>query len=138
MNIPLPKGVKITDTQRKYSLKDGYAPVDRAMGDCGSVTMHYTERFGWCIATLPISKSQKFADRTYGICVNDKGIVRVGKGPHVLSTITLYFKQKRAEMLAHYAELYKVGLVRAHEIRDGISTRRAQTSDRYSFLNNSI
>lgn len=125
MNIALPKGVKQTDTERKYSPKTGYAPIDTKLGNYGSVTMHYTERFGWCIATLPISKSQKFQDRTYGICVDGGDIVRVGKGPHILSTITVYFKTNRVNELMTYAELYKTGLTKAHQIRDGISTRRA-------------
>lgn len=89
----------------------------------------YTERFGWCIPTLFISKARRGSgvnDRSYGISL-DGTVVTIGKGPHVLKTVTVYVRQRRVDKLQKFLDLKKNGEAKAGDIRDRISTRRANT-----------
>lgn len=91
--------------------------------------MWFTERFGWCIPTLFISKARRGSgmnDRSYGIAL-DGTVVTIGKGPHVLKTVTVYVRQRRLEKLQKFLDLKKTGEGKAGDIRDRISTRRANT-----------
>lgn len=91
--------------------------------------MWFTERFGWCIPTLFISKARRgtgMNDRSYGISLNGT-VVTIGKGPHVLKTVTVYVRQRRLEKLQKFLDLKKTGEGKAGDIRDRISTRRANT-----------
>jgi hypothetical protein len=109
-----------------------YAPASRMTEYTDVVfpiTLHYTERFGWVMAVLLISRAGRQSrsdavDRTYAIGVRDGSMCRVGLGPHVLATLTLYAHAIRAERLAGLLALHKEGEVKAHEKRDTISTRR--------------
>lgn len=91
--------------------------------------MWFTERFGWCIPTLFISKARRGSgmnDRSYGVAL-DGTVVTIGKGPHVLKTVTVYVRQRRLEKLQKFLDLKKTGEGKAGDIRDRISTRRANT-----------
>lgn len=80
----------------------------------------------WSVATLPISKSRNgYADRTYAIRVDTGEVCRIGKGPHVVATLTLYIRPENFDRLKKYVELYAKGLESAGLIRDRISSRRA-------------
>lgn len=92
----------------------------------------YTERFGWCIPTLFISRARRgsnMQDRTYGISLKGE-TVTMGKGPHVLRTVTVYVKNGRLEKLKKFLDLKAQGEGKAGDIRDTISTRRMNTMAR--------
>lgn len=82
----------------------------------------------WFIANLLIGKSNRgYAARTYATRVSDgKAGFRVGKGPHVTQTVTVYVTTANATRLAPLLAMAEAGEVTAHQIRDRISTRRAQ------------
>lgn len=91
--------------------------------------MWYTERFGWCIPTLFISKARRGSgmnDRTYGTTLDGQAVT-MGKGPHVLRTVTVYVRNSRKSALQTFLDLKLNGQAKAGEIRDNISTRRART-----------
>lgn len=92
--------------------------------------MYHTERFGWVIPTLHIrNASRRSANpnpaRTYAIAIRDRAICRVGLGPHVTHVVTVYVRKEREEVLKGFLDIMHEGEVRANEIRDQISTRRA-------------
>ena len=103
--------------------------------------MWYTNVMGWCIPTLLIrnasarqrmnaySKGMASSDRTYAISLDGKPC-RIGMGPHVLRQIHVYVTQAREAALRPYLELLGKGEITSNEIRDRISTRRAQGSER--------
>jgi hypothetical protein len=64
-------------------------------------------------------------DRFYATALNGK-IYRVGRGPHVLSTTTVYVKKSRENALQKFLDLMDKGNADANMIRDRISSRRAQ------------
>lgn len=120
-NITLPTNVKSTDcTYPKWS------KTNRVVD---SFELWYTERFGWVIPTLTISKA-KFgtARRTYAIAIKDGQICTVGNGPHVLAQTTVYVTPKRQKALQSFLDIRTKGQGNAGMIRDRISTRRANTS----------
>ncbi|WP_166297120.1 hypothetical protein [Bradyrhizobium sp. 2S1] len=93
-------------------------------------TLYETERLGWIITTLhirnPGSRHRSDAQaRTYGVTAEGQ-VVRVGLGPHVKRTLTVYVTRARAEALQKLVDLHERGLADAGSIRDRISTRRAQ------------
>ncbi len=124
---PIP-GVKPADLE--YSFKNGCAKLP---GGQYQVEAHFTERFGWCLATLLISKSRRdFADRTYAVTLDGQQ-VRVGRGPHVKQTIIICVNAKNVERLAkHLSPILDKGIEQSHEIRDAISTKRARSVARRS------
>ena len=95
------------------------------------LTFYETKGFGWVLCTLHISNASRrqaagTTDRTYAITVADGKVCRVGRGPHVLSTVTVYLSADNLERLMPYVELYLKGSGDAGNIRDRISSRRAQ------------
>ncbi len=98
-----------------------------ALGDTPeTLTLYRTEAFGWCVMTLGISRGKAGrADRSYGVTLDGK-VVRLGNGPHVKATATLYLTPDNLERLQRYVNLYGQGLAAAGTIRDRISTRRAR------------
>lgn len=107
--------------------KDG---IDWLAGNNGRLTFYQVEgRRGlyWCIATLPIgsSRNRKYAPRTYAIGLNG-AICTVGGGPHVKQVVSIYLAKARVSKLRKYIELYETGMGNAGQIRDRISSRRAQ------------
>jgi len=128
----LPPGITLEDTQYPdYKLDDHAYDA----GDHGQLTFYNTVGFGWCIATLLINKAPRRAragatDRTYAVRISDGAGVRIGIGPHVTSTVTVYMRKSRLAALAKYIDLYKQGSIKANTTRDRISSRRAEGVER--------
>ncbi len=134
-SVELPANVLATDlTYPKVKATRTEADYERARV-LHILTLHYTARFGWCVATLhirnPGRRSTQTTARTYGVTL-DGQVVTIGMGPHVLRTIELYVTAARVAALQRYLDLKEKGLADAGEIRDRISTRRAQTVQRRS------
>jgi len=120
----LPPNVLAVDLSYPDFQKD---PMVHDVGQHGMLTFYKTDSIGWCVMTLDISRGRgNNADRKYGIRVAGGGVVRVGNGPHVKEQVTIYVRKSRAAALKKYTDLYTEGLTRAGEIRDRISSRRAQ------------
>jgi hypothetical protein len=124
--IELPEGVEVKDTiYPKWNSKDR---IVQEAGDSGRLSFYLTTGFGWCVATLLISNTRKpngFA-RTYAVRCSDGAQVRIGKGPHVTKEITVYIRKSRVKALQKYIDMFSKGQVEANEVRDRISSRRAQ------------
>lgn len=102
--------------------------------------MWYTERFGWCIPTLLISKARRGAnvqDRTYGVTLTGE-VVTIGKGPHVERTINVYVTDTNLKRLQPLIDLKAQGQGKAGDIRDRISTRRMNTMSRRASVQNTL
>ena len=119
----LPEGVTLSDLK----------PPKWDSGDreVTTLTLDHADSFGWCIRTLHIRRPGRRArvgatDRTYAIRVSDGAPVRIGIGPHVKRTITIYVRASRLSALQHLVDLRDKGALDANTIRDRISTRRAQ------------
>lgn len=87
----------------------------------------YTTSLGWVIPTLLIRHSRRAerADRTYATTLDGKAC-RVGLGPHVLRRVTVYVRESRRAALQKFLDLRRSGQVTSNQIRDRISSRRAQ------------
>ena len=135
--MELPPGIIVDDT--KYPEHPDKALHDA--GDYGSLTFYKTTAFGWCLATLKIAsasrRNRNQTDRTYAVRVEDGQPVRVGAGPHVTQTITIYLRESRKEELKRYIEMFTSGMDRANTIRDRISSRRAQGAEERALGNHS-
>jgi hypothetical protein len=141
VTIALPPGITAADLKHEGPKGHGDAAWKRyqewmkgdgaLVDDPRELELYYTERFGWCITTLFISRGRDYADRSYGITLKGE-MVRVGKGPHVKRTVRVYLRRSRLADLQQYLDLYLKGLEAAHNTRDSISTRRAQTANRRS------
>lgn len=94
-----------------------------------SLRLYYAKGFGWAICTLLIGSSRSQPDRYYAITLEGK-TCRLGKGPHVTQEVTVYVKKSNVERLKKYIDLYNDGLSRAGQIRDRISSRRAEGQER--------
>jgi len=126
--IELPPGVLVSDT--KYP---DWKERATDHGDNGCLTFYNTHGFGWCIATLAIggrTRRGRENSRTYAVRVSDGAGVRIGNGPHVKSTVTIYLRKARMSALKKYADLYVTGAVKANTTRDRISSRRAEGVER--------
>ena len=126
--IALPKEIKVKDLKYpswKSKVKHLYE---------SDFEMWYTERFGWCIPTLFISRARRgsnMQDRTYGVPINDpSSTITMGKGPHVLRTIQVYVTSANLSRLQKFVDIKVKGQGNAGQIRDNISTRRANTMAR--------
>ena len=120
----LPMGILKSDTVRpKWDDED---QTDCTQGAYGEITMYKTARFGWCISTLLISRGKNGQpDRSYGINMQEQG-VRIGNGPHVTETMTVYLRRSRVPALKPLIDLYVKGLVQANSSRDRRSSRIMQ------------
>ena len=119
--VDLPQMVQITDTT--YPKYVG----EKTLRVVKTLLFYKTEKFGWVLTTLPISKGKNgYGDRYYGIRLDGDSVVRVGKGPHVTQEVTIYVTDKSATRLQRYVGLHEAGLGKAGSIRDRISSRRAQ------------
>ena len=124
--LELPPGITLEDTQYP-----SHEDREYEAGDHGQLTFYNTTGFGWCIATLLISRSNRgSSDRTYAIRTYDGVSVRIGVGPHVKGTVTVYIRKSRREALNNYINLYTQGAIRANTTRDRISSRRAEGVER--------
>ncbi len=90
--------------------------------------------FGWVVPTLAISTSRRggFPPRTYAVKVSDGGVCRVGAGPHVKKIVTVYVRKSRRKVLQRFLDLREKGKAEAGEVRDRISSRRAEGALRRS------
>lgn len=104
--------------------------LDYTAGESGRFEMWYTEAFGWCIPTLVIKNAGR-ADtrRTYAVTLAGNGC-RIGHGPHVKKTVTVYVRKNRVAALQKFLDLLEQGKEMAGETRDRISSRRMNTSMR--------
>ena len=126
----LPTGITAKDlTYPKWKLND---TANRVVDQ---FELWYTERFGWCIPTLLIRRAGRFSsqssDRTYATTM-DGDPIRMGLGPHVKAQVTVYVRESRKADLQRFLDLKTNGEATAGDIRDRISTRRAQTEMRRS------
>ena len=127
LKAPLPLGLLATDLVRPYygsetkDWREGLSIVKR-------IPLYFVPSFGWVVATLDISRASRgqSTDRTYGIRVDTRETVRVGNGPHVLASYEVLLRKERQEALTELLSLHNEGAVAANNIRDRISTRRAQ------------
>lgn len=114
----LPKGIKAGDL--KYPKK--------APWSSGNFELWYTGGMGWVIPTLQISSGSRsaYGKRTYAVVVSTGQVCRVGMGPHVHAKHVVYVTTKSADRLAPFLALREQGQADAGQVRDRISTRRAQ------------
>jgi hypothetical protein len=100
-----------------------YIPWDMKLLRNGTSTIeiHHNDRFGWCIATLPISK-----DRSYGISIDNGEVVSMGVRD-LGKERRIILRKSRLGKLQKFIDLFNTGYERAQDIRDRTSTRRAQT-----------
>jgi hypothetical protein len=122
----LPAGIK--DSDLKAPNWDADDKLARGKDGYGlSFDLWYTPAMGWVIPTLQIARGRRgYADRTYAVRVDGTGLCRVGQGPHVTAQHTVYVRESRANALAKYVTLLEQGTADSHQVRDRISTRRAQ------------
>ena len=134
--ISLPAPVTVADTvrpsyedQKLLATEDYTTPYYTAYGGDITFELWYTERFGWCIPTLQIANARRGSAtrRTYGITLNGD-LIRMGQGPHVKATHTVYVRKDRLEALTPFLDRMMEGTEKAGDCRDRISTRRAQTA----------
>lgn len=121
---PLPAGIVAADLKapKWQSNEQEGVPWDARTFD-----LWHTAAFGWCIPTLLIGKARgrQSTDRTYAVTLDGK-VCRIGMGPHVTQTVTVYVRQSRLGDLQKYLDLRTAGSADAGSIRDRISTRRAR------------
>jgi hypothetical protein len=141
----LPNGILVSDLKYPESLPYPDGEMSDADWDARhaeqaktrvehTFTFYKTAQFGWCMLTLHISNGSRnqrargvTTERSYAVPVNNPdSIVRVGLGPHVTDQFTLYLRRDRLDALKFYVELNNKGLAAAGNVRDRISTRRAQ------------
>jgi hypothetical protein len=125
----LPEGIEAGDLE--YPRHMSPDPLANDEANHGSFELYETIGFGWCISTLLISRASgrrtaPASDRTYAVRVADGATVRIGLGPHVKRTVTVYVRRSRVAALKRYLDLFRSGAERANTIRDRISSRRAQ------------
>jgi hypothetical protein len=114
-DIKLPKGILKSDL--KYPNYKQHVYED-------DFELWYTDRFGWCIPTLLIGRN-RHGERTYATTLTGKS-VRIGGGPHVRVRVKVYCRKLRKKALAPFVATRDAGQITSNNIRDSISTRRAQ------------
>jgi hypothetical protein len=132
MEPKLPADIKALDLKRPgFEDADKLARIKTGeeswQYELATFEMWYTEQMGWCIPTLLIAKASRASttDRTYATTLDGKQ-VRIGKGPHVKRVVTVYVRESRLKELQHYLDLQRAGAEVSNQIRDRISSRRAQ------------
>jgi hypothetical protein len=111
----------ITELERERGEKwvDGF---ENAHFEMYAVEFRGGSKPEWVIATLAIGGK----GRTYGIRISTGTVCRVGAGPHVKATVTVHVRVSRAKALQKYTDLRLKGATEANQIRDRISSRRAE------------
>jgi hypothetical protein len=125
--VALPKDVREADL--KYPSWKSKVRVEQTL-TLYYVTMTRDGGKDWFIANLQIRRSRNgHANRTYATRVSDgKTGWRIGAGPHVTKTITVYVTTKNKARLAKLVDMASKGEEDANIIRDRISSRRAQSA----------
>lgn len=135
---PLPKGILKGDLERpKYDAADGQAYKTDGSWSPLTFELWFTSAAGWVIPTLLISRARRGSDvpdRYYAVDMLGKTWT-VGRGPHVLKTVTVYVRKSRVDALKSFLDLKDSGNGNANMIRDRISTRRARTVQRRASMN---
>lgn len=125
-DIKLPKGILKSDLTY---------PKDYADNTYETFELWDVRGVGLLIPSLLISKTSRrvrlvhggaVTDRYYATDVATGKIYRIGRGPHVLSTTTVYVRKSRLADLQKFLDLREKGSADANMIRDRISSRRAQ------------
>jgi hypothetical protein len=130
--IDLPPNVQPADLKYPAGGRTLGYEREQALGlESPRLTFYKTERLGWVLCTLHISNPSRrqaagTTARTYAIGVADKKIYTVGRGPHVTAEVSVWLSQDNIDRLSEYVALYQRGLADAGQIRDRISSRRAQ------------
>jgi hypothetical protein len=129
----LPPDVKAADLKFPEVGKD--LPWERrkelGLEDLYGLTFYQVKGLGWVLCTLHISNPSRRAStgtpaRTYAIGVADGKVYTVGRGPHVTKEIEVYLSVDNLPRIQRYVDLWKKGMEDAGQIRDRISSRRAQ------------
>ena len=129
--LDLPKGILAKDLEYpKYSAKAPRVLYDKGFELWAIENRINPKRVDWVIPTLLIQNPGRRAmpgveRRTYAIAVADSSICRVGMGPHVKATCTVYVTEANVDRLQPFIDLHAKGMADATQIRDRISTRRA-------------
>jgi hypothetical protein len=120
----LPKGIEKSDLH----VPADYKSYDKVPYEQRSFELWHVTRFGWCIPTLLIGRARRAnsTDRTYAVTVEGGQVVRVGRGPHVTATHVVHVTNARHAALKSFLTLREKGQGDAGQIRDRISSRRAQ------------
>lgn len=119
---PLPEGILKTDLTRPSMSAYGGEALSNDWQNNTFDLWHVTG-FGWCIPTLAISGK---GARTYAIRIKDRNVVRIGMGPHVTEQVTVYVRINRLRTLQSFLDMRTDGAGKAGQVRDRISSRRAQ------------
>ncbi len=86
-----------------------------------------TESNEFFIPTLEISGARRGGSRrTYAVGIADGKTYRIGKGPHVKAQHTVHLKKANFKRLLRFMVLKIGGSSAANQVRDRISSRRAQ------------
>jgi hypothetical protein len=130
--VALPEGILAKDLERpSFKSKDGLVSNwDSNHFELWCVAMR-AGPIEWFIPTLLIAKaSRRSANttaRTYATRVKDGASgYRIGRGPHVKAVVTVYIRKSRAKALQRFLDMRTAGQETAGQIRDRISSRRAQ------------
>jgi hypothetical protein len=115
----LPDGIRESDLKFPSYTKCRKVPYDSR-----SFELWHTTGLGWCIPTLLIARGRT-TNRTYATTLDGKPC-RIGRGPHVTRTVTVYVTDARLKDLQRFLDLRTKGAGDAGQIRDRISSRRAQ------------
>lgn len=127
---PLPDYIKAADGQ--YG-KTPWAKLRERGLDADQFLLYCIKDTGWVVCTLHISNPSRnqrnrgnTAARFYSMGLKDGKVWRVGLGPHVLGERRVYLTEDNWERLQPLVDLYLKGMGDAGQIRDRISSRRAQ------------
>lgn len=119
---PLPMGIKESDFQYpKAEQVLEYVPLYEVEFRSGQKI--------WCAGVLKIGSRAAglgYGDRTYAIRLPAGTLCRIGGGPHVKSTRTLYLSEKRAKELKEFVAALEKGRAEAGQVRDRVSSRRVE------------
>lgn len=121
---PLPAPLRESDT--RYPSRGS---KDRIFARVEVYCVSFAEGgLGWCCPVLPIGMRARFgpAARAYAFRLADGKLCRVGNGPHVKATATLYLRESQRERLAPFLSARERAAEQAHQVRDRIGSRRVQ------------
>lgn len=121
--IPLPAGAKKEDL-----LRPPPGSKDRVLATVELWCVEFRGgELGWVAPALHIANARRGQPRrVYATRVPEGSLCRVGHGPHVKGSVTIVVKQSSSERLSPLLALRLKGEIEANQVRDRISSRRAQ------------